>query len=79
MGRQDREKGSILEAVALAGWLSSPQTQPAVLDLLDATWDEIEYDGMLVSGGSTQQNAWQQYVYRTLRRITHGTDPLARF
>jgi len=45
-----------LEAVTLAGWLSrGPQLQPAVLELLDSAWDELEkgLDGrVLVSGGS---------------------------
>lgn len=54
-GVEDREKGCILEAIAMAGWLSrGPQLQPAVLDVLDATWDELERRldcGMLISGG----------------------------
>ena len=55
-GNEDREKGCILEGIAMAGWLSrGPQLQPAVLDVLDAAWDELErrMDGrMLISGGS---------------------------
>lgn len=54
-GIEDREKGCILEAIAMAGWLSrGPQVQPAVLDVLDAAWDELERridDQMLISGG----------------------------
>lgn len=53
-GSEDREKGSILESVAMAGWLSrGPQLQPAVLELLDSAWDELERsldDRLLVSG-----------------------------
>ena len=59
LGSEDREKGSILEAVTLAGWLSrGPQLQPALLELLDSAWDGLEksLDGcMLVSGGSTRR------------------------
>lgn len=54
-GIEDRQKGCILEAIAIAGWLSrGPQPQPAVFDVLDAAWDELERridDRMLVSGG----------------------------
>ncbi|CAM9439983.1 unnamed protein product [Pylaiella littoralis] len=59
MGSQDRDKGCILEAVALAGWLSSPQLQPAVLDVLDAAWDELEYERIMVSA---DQQAFQHAV-----------------
>lgn len=58
LGFEVRERGSILEAVTLAGWLSrGPQLQPAVLELLDSAWDELEkgLDGrVLVSGRSTR-------------------------
>lgn len=54
-GIEDRKKGCILEAVAMVGWLSNgPQLQPAVLEVLDAAWDELERkidERMLISGG----------------------------
>lgn len=54
-GIEDRDKGCILEAIAIVGWLSrGPQLQPAVLDVLDDAWDELERridDRMLISGG----------------------------
>ncbi|CAM9386280.1 unnamed protein product [Scytosiphon promiscuus] len=63
MGSADRQRGSILERVAMAGWLSrGPELPSAVLDLLESAWDDLERSldgGMLVSA---DQEAFQHAV-----------------
>lgn len=60
MGGADRQRGSILETVGMAGWLSrGPEMPPAVLDLLDSAWDDLErtLDATTVVSGTSEQTA----------------------